>query len=47
MKQYLDLIKKVLNEGTKKEDLPRIRVREKEQPKRKTTWDDENFLFME
>jgi len=41
---------KIINaiiEGTKKEDFPQIKIREKTQPKRKTTWDDENFLFME
>lgn len=34
-------------DGTNKKNLPQIKVRENMKPRKKSTWDDENFLFME
>lgn len=41
------IVNAIIDSFTDTRELPKIHVRENMKPKKKTTWDDENYLFME
>ena len=41
------IVNAIIDNTNKTQNLPQIKIRENMRPKKKSTWDDDNFLFME